>query len=145
VKEGSANLSIDNTFPHVVIIAHAMAGKPAFYIGEPCVLAGQGQEWGKIWPLILLFRMNELLDLYERLGVKSRIITICRNDLLNQSGLWLIKMIIHPDTPGRQFLTIRIIFRRFLSYGIFWKSLIRVCLKPALDKISPSLTKNWQN
>jgi hypothetical protein len=67
----AADKSLDDLFPHVKILAHAMIGRPGWYIGEPCALMGNGgQEWLSDWPAIAVLGTNEAMDLYERLGVE---------------------------------------------------------------------------
>jgi glycosyltransferase involved in cell wall biosynthesis len=67
----AADTSLDDLFPHVKILAHAMIGRPGWYIGRPCALMGQGgQEWLSDWPAITIVGTNEAMELYERLGVE---------------------------------------------------------------------------
>lgn len=67
----AADTTLDDLFPHVKILAHAMAGRPGYYIARPCALMGQGgQEWLSDWPAITITGMNQALLLYERLGVE---------------------------------------------------------------------------
>jgi len=67
----AADTSLDDLFPHVRILAHAMAGRAGYYIGRPCALMGQGgQEWLSDWPAITITGMNQALLLYERLGLE---------------------------------------------------------------------------
>ena len=66
----AADTELDDLFPHVKILAHAMVGRPAYYIAGPCALMGQGgQEWLSDWPAITLTGMNLALLLYEELGL----------------------------------------------------------------------------
>ncbi len=101
----------DTTFPHITILAHAMVGKPLFYIGDPCVMQGQGsQDWIGYWGIITLMRLNEALDLYERLGVKKKQLKPIRKSLVHQSGQFVAKILFNPETPGREYFS----FRQFL-------------------------------
>lgn len=66
----AADTELDDLFPHVKILAHAMAGRPAYYLARPCALMGQGgQEWLSDWPAITVTGMNQALLLYEQLGL----------------------------------------------------------------------------
>lgn len=65
--------SLDDLFPHVKILAHAMMGRAGYYVARPCSLMGQGgQEWLSDWPAITITGMNQALLLYESLGVEPR-------------------------------------------------------------------------
>lgn len=67
----AADKSLDDLFPHVKILAHAMIGRPGWFVAEPCALMGHGgQEWISDWPVIAITGTNEALELYERLGVE---------------------------------------------------------------------------
>jgi hypothetical protein len=67
----AADKSLDDLFPHVKVLAHAMIGRPGWYIGEPCTLMGHGgQEWISDWPAIAVVGTNEAMVLYERLGIE---------------------------------------------------------------------------
>jgi len=69
----AADTSLDDLFPHVKILAHAMVGRAGYYIARPCALMGQGgQEWLSDWPAITITGMNQALLLYERLGVEPQ-------------------------------------------------------------------------
>jgi Glycosyl transferase family 2 len=68
-RVSAADRTLDDTFPHVKLLAHAMMGRPAFYVAEPCALMGQGgQEWLSDWPVISIVGVTEALDLYDSLG-----------------------------------------------------------------------------
>ena len=42
----AADTSLDDLFPHVKILAHAMVGRPGYYLARPCALMGQGGRSG---------------------------------------------------------------------------------------------------
>ena len=67
----AADTTLDDLFPHVKVLAHAMVGRAGYYIARPCALMGQGgQEWLSDWPAITITGMNQALLLYEHLGVE---------------------------------------------------------------------------
>ena len=80
----AADTSLDDLFPHVKILAHAMAGRAGYYIAQPCALMGQGgQEWLTDWPAITITGMNQALLLYERLALEpSRLRRLWRSHFL---------------------------------------------------------------
>ena len=80
-REDELFSSLDTSFPHIKVLAHAMVGRPAYYIGDPCILLGQGrQEWLDHWPAMRLVHLSEALDLYERLeSTRSKSIAFVRH------------------------------------------------------------------
>jgi hypothetical protein len=96
----AADRTLDDTFPHVKVIAQAMAGRPAYYIGHPCVLMGQGsQEWLSDWPVISMVGINDALDLYEQLGVDLRRLEVLRESFFRQSMRFMPLIGAKRDLP----------------------------------------------
>jgi glycosyl transferase family 2 len=94
---------LDTTFPHVKVLAYAMVGRPAYYLGQPLVLLGQGsQEWSGHWPVMAVVRLAEALDLYESLGVDPRRVHELRRVLLRRSAPYVAGLVADPDAPGRE-------------------------------------------
>lgn len=101
--------SLEETYPHSVILAHTMYGRRAYYIGYPCAITFWGdQEWQGYLPLICTVRIQELLDLYLQIGVDAQRVEKCRRALVARySGGQLIRMLLDPNTPGRQYFSLR--------------------------------------
>jgi len=100
--------SLENCYPHSIILAHTMIGRKAYYVGYPCTVTFfGGQEWRGYLPLISTVRLQELLDLYRLLGVDVQRVEKCRRFLLGYSAGALRKMILDPDTPGREYFSLR--------------------------------------
>jgi glycosyltransferase involved in cell wall biosynthesis len=113
--------SLDTTYPHAVTLAHTMIGRKAYYLGYPCTMAFFGeQEWLGYLPLILLVRLQELLDLYLKLGVDSKQIQKCRESLLDISTGALKEMLLNLDTLGSEYFSLpRFVWRnRFNSWKL---------------------------
>ncbi|MBA3044800.1 MAG: glycosyltransferase family 2 protein [Euryarchaeota archaeon] len=126
INIGEAFSSFDSTYPHLKIFAQGLVGKKAYYIGLPQIIVVDGaREWWDLVPMIILVRFNEMLDLYEHCGVESKIIRPCRDYVLSQSGPLLIRMLIHPNTPGREYVSVIKFIKRFWHYKAFRKSLAR--------------------
>jgi len=113
-KVGGANeyfSSLDNTYPHTVVLAHTMRGRKAYYIGYPCVITFWGaQEWLGYVPMIYTVRLQELLDLYLELGVDAKRVEKCRRHLLSYSEGALRAILFNPDISGRQYFSSRKFF-----------------------------------
>jgi glycosyltransferase involved in cell wall biosynthesis len=103
--------SLKQTYPHSVVLAHTMRGRPAYYIGYPCVITFWGeQEWMGSLPMLILVRLQELLDQYQSLDIDRQRIGKCRRVLLGYSNIALSTMLFTPNTPGCEYFS----FRRFL-------------------------------
>jgi len=111
-----------------------MIGKRAYYIGSPLVIVIDGvREWSDFIPMIVVVRLNEILDLYERLGVNSKQIQHCRKNLLKSSGQSLIKLLKDPKISGYEYVSLSKFFRRFWTYKELWMALFGALL---LNKFS---------
>jgi hypothetical protein len=102
--------SFDTSFPHTKVLAHALTGKPAFYVGEPLVVVAHGsQRWASWVPALAATRFLEALDLYERLGVDRALIREIRRGFLNTPAfrLSLDVMLFGKDVPGREHFSLR--------------------------------------
>jgi glycosyltransferase involved in cell wall biosynthesis len=98
-------------YSYSVVQAYTMIGHKAYYIGYPCTIAFWGdQKWMRYVPLLILVRLQELLDLYHRQGVPSARVEKCRLALLQYSATHLGTMLYDIDPAGRKYFS----FRRFL-------------------------------
>jgi glycosyltransferase involved in cell wall biosynthesis len=101
--------SLEDTYPHAVILAHTMIGRKTYYIGDPYVIGFYGyQEWLGYMPMLVLVRVQELLDLYLRLGVDVKQVEKCRQSLLDRSKDALYAMLLDHNTLGRQYFSLRV-------------------------------------
>jgi hypothetical protein len=100
--------TLEEVYPHGVILAHTMMGRTAYYLGYPCVIAFYGaQEWLGRLPLIVTVILQELLDMYRTLGVDRQQIEKCRGLLLSYSREPLRVMLLGHNTPGREYFSLR--------------------------------------
>ena len=80
-----------------------MMGRPAYYLGEPVVLLGQGsQEWIGHWPAMAVMKVAEALDLYESLGMERESIRRLRRALLRRSAPYVAGLVADPHAPGAE-------------------------------------------
>lgn len=85
----------DNTFPHLKIFAHALAGSKSWFAPEPFLVCITGvREWAPMYPLVHSVRLPEALELYRAQGLSPRRYHRARNfavaNLLPELGrMWL--------------------------------------------------------
>ena len=93
--------SLDETFFHIKILAYMMVGRPAYYVGEPCILMGQGsQEWSARWPEIFALRLGEVISLYEQLKVDLRITRRLRHLYFESSSPFVARVGLDSAGPN---------------------------------------------
>lgn len=61
------------TWPHTYMVAQAMFGRPAFYVGQPVLtIFNRAFEWSCHTPRMMLQYLPELIRFYRRLGLPRR-------------------------------------------------------------------------
>jgi glycosyltransferase involved in cell wall biosynthesis len=121
--------SFDTSFPHTKVLAYALTGKPAFYVGEPLVVAAHGsQKWESWIPATVATRILEALDLYEHLGVDRGFIRDTRRRFLNTRGFQvaLYVVLFGKDVPGREHFSLSAFLWRNRSD---WRDVTRILAK----------------
>lgn len=74
-------------YPHNVIVAEAMVGRPCYFIGKLSVLmSGGAQEWGRIWPILTVVVLPQVVALYRSLGVDKRMVEVLLSEQLRYGG-----------------------------------------------------------
>jgi glycosyltransferase involved in cell wall biosynthesis len=104
--------SLDTTYPHLMVLAHAMVGRPAFYAGEPLAVQGVGAtpEWNVFAAAMIAVRVNELLGLYEQLGVDQDLMRLVRRSYVERGGPLersLHRLLRDRRTAGRGYTSLR--------------------------------------
>ena len=110
IKRGKDLADFDTTFPHVKILGHAMAGRPAYYVGDPIILLGSGgQEWVQagVMGAMLLANLPDAFRLYRSLGVEDATIRRLQLTLLDEYYYTVLWLISSTDSPGRQYFSLR--------------------------------------
>ena len=117
--------TLSSIYPHCVVFAKTMVGRPAFYLGEPWIIARWGpQEWKDYLPVICAFWLHQLLDYYQEQGVEPWRISICRKTLLRGSGRFALRLLFNPTLPCRNLFSFRNYVIRFASYMDLWIGLL---------------------
>ncbi len=125
--------SLSSVYPQGVIFGKEMVGRPAFYVGEPCIIARcKGQEWESYLPVIWAVYLHELLDYYQRQGVEAWRISACRKSLLRVSGPAALQLLFNRKLPGRQCFSLLQYVIRFAQYFDFW---VGLCVMPLYKRI----------
>jgi hypothetical protein len=104
--------SLDDAYPHVKVLAHAMVGRPSFYVGDPVAVQGvdTAAQWRPFSPSIVASRVNEALALYEQLGVDRSIVRGVRRSYVERGGVLegaLDRLLRSRRALGRESVSIR--------------------------------------
>ena len=101
-------LDFDTTFPHVKVLAHAMVGRPAYFIGDPMVLLGIGaQQWAVHWEPGSIALMPYAFRMYESLGVKASIVRRLELWLLDHKSFSIACIVAGSDLSSRKYFSLR--------------------------------------
>jgi glycosyltransferase involved in cell wall biosynthesis len=99
--------SLEHAYVLPTVLAHTMPGRKAYYIGHPCIISFQGeQEWLGYYAVIVLVRLQELLDLYRRNGVERWRVERCRRSMLAYSEGPFYELMMNPAHPGRSYFSL---------------------------------------
>ncbi|MBZ9624561.1 glycosyltransferase family 2 protein [Clostridium sp. FP2] len=87
--------SLDNTYPHLIIVSKSMLNKPAYYIGKPIVLLGfNSQEWINKLSFILVNRLNDVIELQKELGIETEILEVLIEDYFEKYLIRIVDLIL---------------------------------------------------
>jgi hypothetical protein len=110
--------SLDNTFPHTKIYAHAFNNSKAFFYSKPLSInLSETREWSYLYPLVISYRLPELLEEYRKKGLPFLQYIYCKNFALRN---------FIPDTLNLIFIK-KI---NFLNYINIYKNIIKNMFYP---------------
>lgn len=113
----------DNTFPHVKIFAHAFSKSTAYFSAEPASVSLTGaQEWSAKGPLIMSIRLPEALEEYKNNGLTWRAYWYCRNAVLSNFFLDLIRLVFDRKNTGGEYVKISKVLVQNCIYPNFYLS-----------------------
>jgi glycosyltransferase involved in cell wall biosynthesis len=106
---------LESAYPHLKVLAHALVGRPAFYVGEPVAVQGLGApaDWSDYSAAIVAIRFSQALVLYEELGADPELIRTCRRAFVARGGVleWsLNKLLRDRRVLGRRYFSLRRLF-----------------------------------
>ena len=99
--------SLEHAYVLPTVLAHTMPGRKAYYIGHPFIVSFQGeQEWLGYYAIIVLVRLQELLERYRQNGVERWRIEKCRRLMLTYSERSFYELMMDPAHPGRKYFSL---------------------------------------
>jgi len=141
----SLNLtSLTDTYPHLHIYSKCMIGRPAWFYGYPCVLAGGGyREWaanGKnsFWqsslPVIYLKIFPEIIEAYKEGGLEKTQLRKATKWTAGKVGRVFVRYIWHKFVRRRsvmsgEHISIKAILKTYWSIADFYLAPLSAILK----------------
>jgi glycosyltransferase involved in cell wall biosynthesis len=127
--------SADKLYPHNVIIAKEMIGKPCYFIGHLSVLmSGGAQEWGEIVPVLEVIALPQVVDLYVKLGVDKRITNDLKGEQLRYGGRGFFAMCLNRQLRKKSGFIIIFYLKQHGCDPRFWIGVLRAPI---------ALAKKW--
>jgi hypothetical protein len=85
LQEAAPFRTIEDTFPHLVLLFNLARGRPVFYCGRPLAFASLGaQDWARPWWFEFFYRCHELHGHWQRLGVAPHHLRLFRRRWIEQ-------------------------------------------------------------
>lgn len=137
IKASSSYTSLANTYPHIYIYSKCMIGRPAWFYGYPCVLAGGGyREWaanGKnsFWqsslPVIYLKIFPEIIEAYKKGGLEKTQLRKARKWSAGIVGKVFVKYVWHKFIKGKpvmsgEYISTKTILKTYWGVADFYFS-----------------------
>jgi len=99
--------SLENSFPHAVVFAHAFSKSKAYFYSKPLTVNLFGvREWGTLYPLIRSFRLVQLLNLFRKQGVPLLKYLKCKNASLHFFIPDFIYILVNSRRSGLKYINI---------------------------------------
>lgn len=132
---GALFSSATMSYPHAVIYARTMVGKPAFSLGYPWIIMCGKESWAEFLPAAVLLRWHDLLDEYERHGVDSRLLVHHRTRMLTQADSYLAEILRGKRASGLESFSIIKFLIKYRGYPEAWTSTYFALLSAPIKEI----------
>jgi FkbM family methyltransferase len=127
--QGAADLGLGelfssaaNSYPHAVIYARTMVGKPAFAIGYPWIIMCGTESWAEFLPAAVLLRWHDLLDEFGRNGVDAKLFEHHRTRMLTHAYDHLAEILRGKRASGLESFSIMKFLIKHRRYSEAWRS-----------------------
>ena len=129
------NSTLETTYPHTVVQARAMVGRAIYYIGEPCVVMGIGdQKWSDYSHFLWVVRKYDLAKLYKDLGADPRTIRKIKYDILQQNRLLLPQFLENDNHLGKEYFSMRVFIWHNRQHPVMLLNLLAGLYMPPFKK-----------
>lgn len=137
IMASSSYTSLTNTYPHIYIYSKCMIGRPAWYCGYPCILAGDGyREWAasgekSFWqsslPVIYLKIFPEMIETYKEGGLEKTQLRKARKWSAGIVGNVFVKYVWHKFINGKpvmsgEYISTKTILKTYWNVADFYFS-----------------------
>ena len=144
IMASSSYTSLTNTYPHIYIYSKCMIGRPAWYYGYPCVLAGDGyREWAaygekSFWqsslPVIYLKIFPEIIEAYKEGGLEKTQLRKARKWSAGFVGKVFTRYVWHKFVKRRpvmssEYISTKTILKTYWSVADFYFAPLSAIIK----------------
>jgi glycosyltransferase involved in cell wall biosynthesis len=127
--------SVDETFPHSLVFARTMMGKPAWESGYPWVVMCGKESWADFIPAVVLLRFHELLDEYVARGAAARLVEQHRRRLLGYAGEPLTRILQGERLPRLESFSAARFLLRHWRYAEAWRAAYGAALTATVEQV----------
>lgn len=118
------------SYPHAVVFAKTMVGKPAFAIGYPWVIMCGTESWVEFYPAAVLLRWHDLLDVLSENGVGEECLDHHRRRMLTLSDTYLTDILCGKRASRLESFSVMKFLIRHRRYPEAWRA-VRLALSAA--------------
>ena len=105
IKDTRPWSNFDNTCGHTKVYANAFRNSKAYFCAEGLTVNCYGvREWSKLYPLIEIVRLPEILDYYRHKGLSLKSYLINKNYAFRNFMNYLVKIIISGKSGGIHYI-----------------------------------------
>ncbi len=126
---GEAWDSIENTVPQAVVVARKLLDKPAWYIGNPCVITNRTPSWTNHVPWFFFATLPEVYDCFQQAGVESAVLDVHRRKILTSDLAvgCMLNVLTRSDVPMPNSFSVWKFVWKNRRFKELWVLLLKVC------------------
>lgn len=125
IEDTSVWSNFDNTCLNAKVISTVFKNKKSYICSDPLSVNLIGErEWVSLYDFIEIVRIPELLDYYRSQGMSLTKYIYCKNFALRNFFNFFIKIAIHGNKAGRNYVNFYKHFLKNLFYPYAWLSII---------------------
>jgi len=123
---------------HAVYIAHNLFNRPAFYMGQPCLMVSDDGSWPEYLPIYYLTILPKIYDLFLEAGADSGAVQKLRKAWITDAGVPIWQMMSGQHVMLRERLSLWRFFFRYRRYPKLWGIFADLGLRYLVNRLPPS-------
>tara|TARA_B110000438_G_C15624796_1_gene568190 strand:+ start:1 stop:801 length:801 start_codon:yes stop_codon:yes gene_type:complete len=132
--------NFDNTCGHTKIYANAFNKSKAFFCADGLTVNSYGiREWSRLYPLIEIVRLPEVLDYYRSKGMNFSKYLINKNYSLRNFSNYFLKIFLGGEKSGLNYIN----YYRHIFSNLFYPNVYLSVFNFLFRKVKTFLFKNY--